>query len=267
MTDIKLVAVDIDGTFCRRDHTFDVPRFQRILARMHERGAEFVVASGNQYWQLRDYFPGYDEQISFVAENGAYVKDHAEVAYVGVVPHDAVVETLGWVETRPDIMNVMSCLNCAYVQRGQAPEQFFEFMRTYYHRLEWADDLRAVDDPVLKFALGVPEERTYEYYDVVRDELAGSLVPTTSGHGAIDLIIPGCHKAAGLARLAERWGIALEECAAFGDGGNDIEMLQYVGHGYAMANASSDVKAAARYQCASNEEQGVLQVLEELFGR
>lgn len=40
----------------------------------------------------------------------------------------------------------------------------------------------------------------------------------------------GCHKASGLKRLAERWGISPEQCAAFGDGGNDIEMLQYCGH-------------------------------------
>ena len=52
---------------------------------MAEVGAQFVVASGNQYWQLRDYFPGYDEELSFVAENGAYVKDHADVVFVGKI--------------------------------------------------------------------------------------------------------------------------------------------------------------------------------------
>ena len=67
MTQIKMVAVDVDGTFVRHNHTFDEERFRRILARMTEVGAEFVIASGNQYWQLRDYFPGYDESISFVA--------------------------------------------------------------------------------------------------------------------------------------------------------------------------------------------------------
>ena len=67
--DIQLVAVDIDGTFVRSDYTYDVPRFQRILSRMKEIGCHFVVASGNQYYKLRDLFPGYDEELSFVAEN------------------------------------------------------------------------------------------------------------------------------------------------------------------------------------------------------
>ena len=60
-----------------------------------------------------------------------------------------------------------------------------------------------------------------------RERLKDRLEPTTSGHGSIDLIMPGCHKASGLKRLAARWGITPEQCAAFGDGGNDIEMLRY----------------------------------------
>ena len=66
--DIKLVAVD--GTFVRSDYTYDVPLFKRILAAMQEVGCQFVVASGNQYYQLRDLFPDYYDELSFVAENG-----------------------------------------------------------------------------------------------------------------------------------------------------------------------------------------------------
>ena len=266
MTDIRMVAVDVDGTFVRHDHTFDEGRFRAILARMHECGAQFVIASGNQYWQLRDYFPGYDEQISFVAENGAYVKDHAEVVYAGAMERDVVLKTLEWIENHPDIENVMSCLNCAYVERGRMHEDFFEFMRTYYHRMEWVDSLRDVSDPVLKFALSVPLDLTMAYYDEIRSTLTAGLVPTTSGHGAIDLIIPGAHKASGLKRLADRWGFEPSTCAAFGDGGNDLEMLRWAGHSFAMANAAEEVKDVAGAVCPSNEEQGVLSTLEELFG-
>ncbi|CAI3301804.1 HAD family hydrolase [Enterococcus cecorum] len=71
--EIKLVAVDVDGTFVRADYSFDRPRFERILSRMNEAGCRFVVASGNQYYQLRDLFPNYHEGLAFVAENGAFV--------------------------------------------------------------------------------------------------------------------------------------------------------------------------------------------------
>ena len=266
MASIKLVAVDVDGTFARNDHTIDVERFKRIFDHMTKEKVQFVVASGNQYYQLRDYFPGYHEQLSFVAENGAYVKDHEEVIFAGVIERDTVLTTLDWIDAHDEVLNVMSCYSCAYIERDPGKETFFEHMGTYYHRLAWADDLRAVDDPVLKFALNVPPEKTMAYYNELRSSLSGHLEPTTSGHGAIDLIIPGNHKASGLERLAKRWGIDASECVTFGDGGNDVEMLRWAGRGYAMANASDAAKEAADAVCPSNEEQGVLSTLEELFG-
>lgn len=53
---IKMVAVDIDGTFVRSDYTYDIPRFKRILSRMKEVGCHFVVASGNMQSYARKQF-------------------------------------------------------------------------------------------------------------------------------------------------------------------------------------------------------------------
>ena len=49
---------------------------------------------------------------------------------------------------------------------------------------------------------------------------------------------------------------------AFGDGGNDREMLQYAKYSYAMRNATEDVKKVAKFSAPSNDEEGVLQILE-----
>lgn len=262
---IKMVAVDVDGTFVRSDYTYDVPRFQRILARMNAAGCRFVVASGNQYYQLRDLFPGYYDALSFVAENGAFVKDRTELIFSADMPRDTVNAVIDLCRKYPEIQNVMCGVDSAYCQRGSVDQAFFDLTGIYYHRLKWVEDLKAVDDRILKFAPTVPEEKTWFYYDLFREQLAGRVEPTTSGHGAVDLIMPGCHKASGLKRLAQRWGIQPEECAAFGDGGNDIEMLQYCGCSFAMANAPQAVKAAAKDTCPSNEDDGVLVTLERLF--
>lgn len=262
---IQLVAVDIDGTFVRSDYTYDIPRFQRIFSRMKQAGCHFVVASGNQYYQLRDLFPGYWDELSFVAENGAFVKDRAELVFAADIPKETADLAIDLCRQYPEIKNVLCGADSAYCERGAVDETFFKLTGVYYHRLKWADDFKQVKDRILKFAPTVPEEKTYFYYDIFMEKLKGRLTPTTSGHGSIDLIFPGCHKASGLDRLAKRWGIAPEQCAAFGDGGNDIEMLQYCGHSYAMANASEDVKRAAKHICPSNEEDGVLAVLEQLF--
>ena len=264
--EIKMVAVDIDGTFVRSDYTYDIPRFQRILRRMKDAGCHFVVASGNQYYQLRDLFPGYYHQLSFVAENGAFVKDHEELVFAADMPKETVDFVIDLCREYPEISNVLCGVNSAYCQRKTVSQDFFDLTRNYYHRLKWTEDFKKVNDQILKFAPTVPEEKTDFYYNMFCERLKGKLEPAASGHGSIDLIMPGCHTALGLKRLAERWGISPDQCAAFGDGGNDIEMLNYCAHSYAMENAPQNVKNAAKHLCPSNEEDGVLVVLEKLFG-
>lgn len=264
--DIKMAAVDIDGTFVRSDYSYDVPRFRRIFSRMEAVGCRFVAASGNQYFQLRDLFPDCAGKMGFVAENGAYVRDRDELIFTAQIPKGTADAVIDVCRAYPDISTVVCGLESAYCQRGTVSRDFYNLTGIYCHRLMWVDDFKEIKDQILKFALTVPEEKIDHYCAMFRGRLEGKLEVTTSGHGAIDLIVPGCHKASGLRRLAERWGISPEQCAAFGDGGNDIEMLDYCGYSYAMDNAPGNVKRAAGAVCPSNEEDGVLVTLEKLLG-
>lgn len=261
----KLVAVDMDGTFVHNDNSYDRCRFEKILKRMNDKGAKFVVASGNQYYELRDLFPGIDEQLAFVAENGAFVKDEDTMVFAADMDRRAVERVLDLHEEHPEINLILCGYESAYCQRGTVTQEYFDFVHIYYHHLMWVDNLREVKDQILKFALMVPEEQTEEYCELFNRELKGLVEPTASGHGCIDLIIPGCHKASGLKRLVERWNLDPKDCAAFGDGENDIEMLKYCHQSYAMANAPQTVKENAKHVCPSNEQDGVLVVLDELF--
>lgn len=262
---IKLVAVDMDGTFARSDYTYDIPRFKAALARMKNVGCQFVVASGNQYYQLRSHFPGYHHELSFIAENGAFVKDKEELVFSANISKEAIASVLALCNQHPEIQNVMCGLNSAYCQRGNVSEEFFALTNIYYHKLQWVENFGQVEDQILKFAPTVPVEKTAYYCDLFKEKLNGRLAPTSSGHGSVDLIIPNCHKASGLKKLVERWGITPEQCAAFGDGGNDLEMLDYCGFGYAMENAPNNVKEVADYVCPSNDDDGVLVTLNQLF--
>lgn len=86
-----------------------------------------------------------------------------------------------------------------------------------------------------------------------------------NGYGSIDLIIPGVHKANGLRLLQQRWNINDDEVVVFGDGGNDIEMLRQAGFSFAMANAHEPVIKAAKYRAGSNNEEGVLDIIDRVL--
>ena len=53
---IKMIAMDLDGTFYHKDLSYDKERFNRLYSKMKENGIRFVVASGNQYYQLISFF-------------------------------------------------------------------------------------------------------------------------------------------------------------------------------------------------------------------
>ena len=80
-----------------------------------------------------------------------------------------------------------------------------------------------------------------------------------------DITSAAADKANGIRSIAQHLGIDLSETMAFGDGGNDISMLQTVGTGVAMGNALDEVKAHADYVTTDVDNDGVKNALEH-FG-
>ena len=72
-------------------------------------------------------------------------------------------------------------------------------------------------------------------------------------------------KGAGLDFLSAQMGFTREQTIAFGDGENDVELVEWAGYGVAVENAHPRVKAIADWICPSAEVQGVAQVLEALL--
>lgn len=77
----------------------------------------------------------------------------------------------------------------------------------------------------------------------------------------IDVISKTGGKVTGIKKMLEVHGIGQEEVIAFGDGENDIEMLQFAGIGVAMGNAEPEVKAVADYVTTDIDDDGILNAL------
>ena len=267
MTVVKMVAVDKDGTFLDDKKQFNQPRFQTCYQEMKQRGIKFVVASGNQYYQLKSFFPDIASEIAFVAENGAWIIDCDRELFCGEFSRediDAVLDTLHNGHY-PELRYILCGRDSAYYFEG-LDESWLVKMRHYCHRLKPISSLDDVaHDKIFKFALNLSDD----YVDPLMADIErlhqGAAAATSSGHGSVDLIVPGNHKGHGLDLLGERWGIKRSEILVFGDGGNDLEMLQQSGFSFAMANAPQKVKDAARFQAPSNNEEGVLQVIEQML--
>lgn len=262
---IKLIAVDMDGTFLNSRKSYNKERFAKLYHRMVKKDIRFVVASGNQYYQLRSFFPEIQNDIAFVAENGAYVVDRNKDLSVGEMSVETIEKVLHVFRDLNAYSQLVVCgKKSAYVDLS-ASDYFYERTHEYYHRLKRVASFSNIEDTVFKFSANFQESEVPQLMEYFRKEVGDIVSPVSSGHGSIDFIIPGLHKASGIQLLQKEWHISDEETAAFGDSGNDIEMLQHVAYSFAMANAADPVKKAAKYLTASNNEDGVLVAMERLL--
>ena len=96
-------------------------------------------------------------------------------------------------------------------------------------------------------------------------EQMGQVTVTRALSNNIEVNAEGVDKGKGMLKLAELLGIRREEMIVFGDGWNDISMIQEAGCGVAMGNAQEAVKEAADLVTDSNEEDGVAKIIEKIL--
>ncbi|MBL1091357.1 MULTISPECIES: Cof-type HAD-IIB family hydrolase [Streptomyces] len=124
------------------------------------------------------------------------------------------------------------------------------------------------DQPVIKLLAHHPDLEPDTFLALARSA-AGDLASFTrsSPTALLEISGPGVSKAGTLAHCCTERGISREEVVAFGDMPNDIEMLSWAGTSYAMANAHPEVLAATTGRTASNNEDGVALVIEQILRR
>jgi Cof subfamily protein (haloacid dehalogenase superfamily) len=162
-------------------------------------------------------------------------------------------------------------LNCyvddeLYVaEHTAASDAYASFQNLEVHAV--GDLLAWLDQPPTKLvAVGDPDEL---------DRLKARMVERFDGRMFISKSLPyflelASHdvtKGSGLGFLAEHLGFAQERTVAFGDGENDIELLEWAGYGVAVENAHERVLAIADLVCPPVDEEGVAQVIEAYLAR
>ncbi|HFZ8995155.1 TPA: Cof-type HAD-IIB family hydrolase [Citrobacter freundii] len=261
---VRVIVTDMDGTFLDDAKKYNRERFMAQYQELRERDIEFIVASGNQYYQLISFFPELKDEISFVAENGALVFEHGKQLFHGELTRHESRIVIGEL-LKDKQLNFVACgLQSAYVSEN-APQEFVALMSKHYHRLQAVKDYQEIDDVLFKFSLNLADDQIPLVMDALHRSLDGIMKPVTSGFGFIDLIIPGLHKANGISRLLKRWDLAPKNVVAIGDSGNDAEMLKMAGYSFAMANAADSVKALSRYQTDDNNHEGALNVIQAVL--
>ena len=151
---IKLIAVDMDGTFLRDDKSYDRPRFQKQFEELKALGVHLAVASGNQLFRLQAYFDDYDYLLSYVAENGAYVQNHGKDLSITLLPKEHHQAVFDFLSDHPDCLAIVCGLKSAYVL-DTISDAAYKNSGNYYRELKKVAAYEDIDDEVLKIALNL----------------------------------------------------------------------------------------------------------------
>ena len=272
--DIRVIATDMDGTLLDPKGQLDLPRLEKILDKLDQRGIRFVIATGNEIHRMRQLLGHIAERVVLVVANGARIFENNELIQAQTWDDAMVDKALGHFKGREcQDQFVVTAMNGGFVKTGTVFTELDKFMtpemiEKLYQRMQFVDEFdSSLFGGVLKMSMVVGEERLDSVLQEVNDLFNGHVRAVSSGYGCIDILQDGIHKAWGLEELLKRWGLKPEQIMAFGDSENDIEMLELAGISYAMENAEEAVKRVATKVAPANSQAGVYKVLENWLER
>ncbi|MFJ1620070.1 HAD family hydrolase [Streptomyces sp. NPDC088190] len=260
-----LVATDLDGTLLRRDDTVS-RRTRAALALAARAGARHLVVTGRTVPGIRGLLAELGYRGPAVCGQGTQLYDAGSGRLVRTLTLDreAADTAIGKIEAQ--VGPVFAAVDQdgaegrTLIEPGyRMPHPTLPAQRTRHRRELWVA-------PVVKVLVRHPELTDDTLAEAARDAVGDLATVTHSGPGTVELQPHGVDKGTGLVLAAEYLGVAADSAIAFGDMPNDLPMFRTSGYGVAMANAHPQLRAAADEVTSSNEDDGVAQVLERVFG-
>jgi len=257
---LRLAAIDLDGTLLRSDGTIS-PRSRTAIRAVRDLGIAVVIVTARGPASVTELATDAGIVGSAICSNGGLIVDLAS----GAVLRERLLETETAIQLVHALRERLPGIVFAVEHEAFAHEPGFAAWG-------WeppagtrvANALELLEDPATKLILRHTGHEVEAIAAVARELAGGNATVVQSGGEAVEVTAVGVNKAAGLAEVASEYGIDAADVIAFGDYPNDVPMLAWAGRGVAVANAHAEVLAIADEVTASNDDDGVALVLEQL---
>lgn len=267
----SIIALDLDGTLTNSEKII-TPRTFDALMKAQREGVRLVLASGRPTYgiaalanklQLADY-GGY-----VLSYNGGRIIDWCEktVIFSQVVDQKLVPILYDFAEKAQ--LPIVTYLPEAILASKNEGEYLAEEARINGMPVvvaqNFVEEAMQIAGGSTKFLIPGEPEQLIQLESEMKAALSEQMEVFRSAPFFLELPPKGIDKAQSLQRLLTHLGLERESLMAFGDGFNDLSMIQFAGKGVAMANAVEEVKSIADFVTTSNEEDGIAHALEQLL--
>lgn len=275
---IKAIVLDIDGTLLNSDKEIS-PRTKEVLIRAQKKGLKLVLASGRPTRGIMEYADILEMQKYnglLVSYNGARVEDCEtnEILFdeaISIADGKAVLQHLQQFDVIPmldkdDYMYVNNVFNNEITWRGNKINIIEHEARGGNYKLcEKADLAAFLDYKINKILTAGDPQYLAANYKAIMEPFENKLNGMFTADFYFEFTAKGIDKAKALASALRPLNITKDDIIAFGDGENDISLVQYAGIGVAMENAVTRLKEQADKITLSNDHDGIAHMLETLI--
>ena len=278
MKDIKLVALDLDGTLFDNSSRISKRNLTAIRS-ITDKGIHVVISTGRPFDGIPfDQIKGTGINYAITANgSGIYEISTGKCLYENAMDEELVTPILNFLLTRDIHMDAfiggkgytpVQCVETA--QKLTVPSSIKNYIITTRTRLD--NILQFIHENQLKV-----QKMTLNFYpaadgtlidrETVRKFLVSnpSITTVCGGYNNLEFTRADANKGVGLRKLAEILGVNPDATMAIGDTENDLAIIEAAGIGVAMGNATDAVKARADYVTTTNTKDGVAAAIEHFI--
>lgn len=249
---------DIDNTLLDHSTLSIPPSALDAIAGLRQEGHTVAIATGRAYAHAKQFIDQVHPSYA-ITQNGARILRGEEVVYSEPLPRTRLGELFDWMNELGHAWGVEDGTVAYLNELTPMTTQPFETVGISYHS----------GPPIHR------DQDSYQSWLFIDESLDTTLLPELRARfpefefvrwhrWAVDVTLRTINKWTGCQWVMARTGFTPEQAIAFGDGLNDIQMLQGVGLGIAMGNAHPDLKAVADHIAPTLQLDGIARALEEL---
>ncbi len=262
--EIKLIASDLDDTLLNSDTQIS-DRNAAVIRAALEKGIIFLIATGRMYISAVKFAERLGLDVPLVTYNGALVKENisGRVLYENRLNYDTAKEILDYCKANHRYVQVYVGDEILVAEKGYWTEMY-EKISGIKIRIAGDEAFNIKEAPYKLLAIS-EEGHFEEMWQEFEEKFGDKIDITSSKDNFLELMEPGINKWDAVKAVAAQYGIKPEEIMCIGDSNNDMKMIANAGLGVAIGNAKDKVKDCAKIITASNDEDGVALVIEQIL--
>lgn len=287
---IKAVVMDMDGTLLNEKDEIS-PETRDYLIGLEKQGISLILASGRSYTRLLPYakelkmdkYGGWLIEVDGVAlyetKSNTRNKFHE-------MPPEEIAEIFDWFTTtgaEPQAVfddGLFDFLPERAMEKKRKIREENNLPDSYpwtagpwgwladlskgYPKISYVKSAAEIERPVNKLQIMDDEEAIQKVFDEACSRFGERFSIYRTTPKQLEVLPLGFSKGAAVERLMKENGWKRDEVAVFGDGENDVSMLEAVDHSFAMGNARDYVQQKARYVTDTNRNNGIVKGLVSL---